>query len=868
MKTFPKWASIYIGLFCNSEVREELEGDILSNYNWRRANSNTSLAYLHFLHDILFSVRFLFTRHNGATTISVVLSTFTIYWRNIKRNKAVYILNTFGLYIGIFCFLAIYSFYEFEHSYDQHYTESDQIYRVEKIKYDQEEKRVTGTSFLLPKFAKEQIPEITNMTGVINMRYDRANLQYPKGNPWHRLTLTMAQPNFFDVFDFEFLEGSAEDVLLDPNRVVITEKTRNKLFRENDAYGKVIYINERPYEVSGVVYFPENTHFEFDLILNYEIMFATDFWDKEKLATNWHYADFIFHYAKIPDGHVDVVMESLNRLYVEHKNEDKPEADFLLNPITGIHLNESTDWELSENGNAYFVRMMMILALVVIILVAVNYSFISIAQTFNRVKELGLRNVLGSTNSNLFSIIIIENIVSISLASALAMLSILGLPSSLPLQLPITVHPEILLSMKSFWIILSLIISISFIAGIFPLLLIRSLQPVLALKGRIGSRFGKISLLNGLVTVQVMISLGLIVSMIFFHKQLSYLLDKDPGFAVSNIGYIERYERDASNPSYDAFKEELLQIPGIKSVTSSAQIPLRWPAGNNYELVLKGEEKGVLCSRAWIDYDYFKTLELNMLEGRAYSKEIASDTSAIVIGKSAASQLGLDDPLGKTVKIFFRGGAVVEEKKIIGVIEDFNYRSFHSQIMPHYYMLAPNGPVITINFNDINNEQTHAQIQSLWPEYSPNEAYNFTYMEKHFESQYHSDIAQRNAIFILAGVVLLLASLGIFGISSFVANRSTKSVSIRKVLGARISELYIQQAKKYVFICLISFCLCLLPVYFIVSNWLQGYAYRIEVNPFYFLSGLLTVILIIIAVVTVNILRVTSLNPINTLKDE
>lgn len=857
-----------MSLFCDHEIREELEGDILSNYHWRIQNNRKLLAQLHFLRDVLFSIRFMFSRRFSAASLQLIRSTFTIYWRNIRKNKAAFLLNIFGLFIGMFCFLAIYSFYAFEHSYDQQFSEADQIFRIEKVVYDQEEKRVTGTSYLLPEFVTDQIPDVTNITGVINMRYDRATLQYPQGNPWNRLTLMLAKPNFFEVFDFDFLEGNPDKALTDTNKIVITESTRQKLFKDDDAYGKVLYVNEKPYEVSGVIHFPDNSHFAFDFLINYEVTFVSDFWDKEKLATDWHYADFIFHYAHIRPGKEQEVVEQLNRLYAEHKHADKPDADFRLHTVSSIHLDESTDWELSENGNAYFVRMVMILAFIVLVLVAVNYSFINIAQTSNRIKELGLRNILGSSHTNLVSMVFIESIISILLAGILAYASILQLPSRLPLELPVEIHPEILLKPDTFWIVLGLILVISLLATMFPLLLIRTLNPMLALKGRIATRFGNYSLLKSLATIQVMISLGLIISMIFFHQQLSFLLDKDPGFAVTKIGYMERYDRGANRPSLEAFKEELLQIPGINNVTSSAQIPLRWPAGTNYELVLKGEEEGVLCSRAWIDYDYFKTLGIRLKEGRTYSKEIASDTAAIIIGESAARQLGLDEPLGKKVNIFFRGGAVVEEKTIIGVVEDFNYRTFHTQIMPHYYMLAPNAPVVTINFADIQNQDVHAKIKELWPKYSPGEAFNFTYMEEHFVKQYASDIAQRNAIFILSGVVLFLACLGIFGISSFIARKATKGVSIRKVLGAKVSDLYLQEARQYVLISSVSFLLCLVPVYLIISNWLESYAYRIAMSPSYFAIGFILVVLIIIAVVTGNILKIATLNPVNTLKDE
>lgn len=868
MKKFPRLSSAYISLFCDPDTRQELEGDILSNYHWRLENGQSWSASLHLIRDVALTARFLFSANNGPSVVQIMQSSMKVYARNARKNSKVYLFNLLSLYIGILCFLAIYSFYQFENSYDSAFNDADQLYRIEKIEQDQE-KRVNGTSYLLDQFAREQVSGIADITGVINSRFDRINLQYPEGTPWHALHHMVVRDNFFNLFDFQFLEGRGSTAFENPRSIVITQKTRNRLFNGKDALGEMVLLNERPFQVTGVVKLPENSHFEFDYLLDFDIQFASDFWDKPRLASDWHYAPFIFNYAKVTPGQEAQVTEQLTALYASNKADDQPEASFLLHPVIDIHLDPSTDWELEDNGNRSFVNMMMILGLIILLLVAINYSFMNIAQVGQRLKEFGLRSVLGSSKGNLISVIIIENTISILLASILAYASLFRLDGGLPFDFPIEIHSESLFNLPSILPILGLALGMSLLASFSPIILVRKFQPIPAIQGRFTGKFGNSNRLKILMAIQVVISLCLIISMVFFHQQLSFILNKDPGFEVKNLGYMERYDRGENRPSFDSFKEALLEIPGIKSVTSAAQLPLKWPAGNNYRLVLKGKEEGIMTSRAWIDYDYFKTLNIPIKAGREYSREFPSDTSGIVVSESAVRELGIaDSPLGKVVKIFFRGGDIVREKRIIGVVSDFNYRTLHTPLRPHYYFLAPNGPNVTVNFEDINNSQTIERIEAIWDEFSPAEAFNFTYMDSHFRGQYESDLAQRNAIYVLAGIILLLASMGIFGISAYIAQKSTKALSIRKVLGAKVRALYLYQARQYIIICLVSFLISLAPVYFLVSAWLESYAYRIHIAPANFGIGFLIVLGIVVLVITGNIMKIALLNPVNTLKDE
>ena len=566
MKKFPRLASAYMRLFCEDSVQQELEGDILSNYNWRFQKGRKLSALFHFTRDVLLTARFLFSREFGPSVLQIAQSSFKIYFRNARKNKRIFLFNMLGLFIGILCFLAIYSFYQFENAYDSGYTDANRIFRIEKVEHDRE-KRTNGSSYLLYQYGQQQIAGIEQITGLINGRFDRMNFQYPEGNPWHALHHMAVKPNFFEVFDFDFVEGQAENAFKKRESIVITEALRQKIFDQQEAVGQIVLLNERPFEVAGVIVLPENTHFAFDYLLLDANFFANPFWDQERLSTDWHYADFIFHYAKITQGSEGKVIDQLNKLYAAQKLDDEPEASFLLHPVTDIHLGESTDWELADNGNGRFVKMMMVLGIIILVLVAVNHSFINIAQTSNRLKELGIRNILGSSNGALFLLIIIENSLSVLMAAVLAFICLFQLDSNLPFDLPLDIHAEMVLNPESALLILSLAFGLALISSLSPILLVRQFKPIPAIQGRISSRFGNSAMLRVLMSVQVVFSLGLIITMVFFHEQLNFILGKDPGFAVENIGYMERYDRGENRPSYDVFKEKLLQIPGVKKVS-------------------------------------------------------------------------------------------------------------------------------------------------------------------------------------------------------------------------------------------------------------------------------------------------------------
>lgn len=870
LEKLPKWASSYISFFASDEgLREELEGDILDNYNWRIKKEKPVQAKFQLIRDVLLTFRFYTTNLPKISESMLITNFLKVYFRQISSDGS-FSLRQLGLAVGLLSFLSIFSYYQFEHSFDSYNVDHKNIYRIERVvQQNGNDHRMNGNSYLLPKYVDLNVPEINDIAGLVNTRYEKLNFQCPVGTPRFGLTYFAVDEHFFEIFNIKFIEGNSSTALKDPGSIIITRTTRDILFNNESALGKSVLVNNASHLVQGVIEdVPANTHFDFDYLITIDKLFENPFWDKERLSTDWSYAPFIFYYIRLQDGASPVeVAEKLDAIYENQKTADDPHQSYILRPISEIHLEGHTDWELDENGDARTVQVVLILGCIVLLLTAINLTFVTIAKVAYRSGELGLRKLLGSTGFSLGNQMILENVFTLVIAFLLAMVGVYFLRIFLPSFFSIQVQFAELLSFEALTISVLVLLFMGIISSIYPIFIQLQTQPLDALKGKtLGTN--KFGLLHSLVLMQVFFSVGLIASTFYFRDQIHFIMEKDPGFEVDNVGYMERFVGREVEPSYEAMKNELLTVPGVRSVTNSVQLPLRWPAGHNYELVKKGEEKGVMTSRARIGYDFFKTFEVEMAEGREFSKSFPSDTAAIIISASAAKGLGLTNPIGEVLKIFLRGGEVVEEKTVIGVVNDFNYRTLHSQLLPHYYLMGPNNPVISINFEDINNSKTLADVERVWKKFTPTEAFNLTYLRNHFLEQYKADIALGNSIEVLSIVMIILASMGIFGVSAFTSQRRVKAISIRKILGASPSGLFLLQMRFYLYLILIGFAASILPVYWWISQWLDGYAYRIQMSSINFALALISITLIVTIVAGYHTIKVALLNPINTLKNE
>lgn len=793
-----------------------------------------------------------------------------IFLRKTSKQSGFFSFQLIGLVTGISVFLIVFSFYQFETSFDTQYSDSERVYRVERI--DKREDRIrhtTTNSKLLPELAVSEIPEVEAAVGVISARHYRNNIQYPADKPWSGLKRHRVTKNFFEIFDFEILEGNIETVLDDPTSMVITQSMAHKLFGEEQAVGKTVFLDRQPMLVSGVIAdVPENLHMQFDFLTSMDRLYNTPRWDADRLATEWNYASFVLSYLKLSENaDPEEVAEKIHSIYSRFRTEDDPDRSFILTPVNDIHLYSHTDWELMDNGNPTFVRLVFFAGLITLLLTFINFVKMSLANTTLRIRETGIRKVLGGSKHSLALSIICEHGLVLLLAILLSFGLVYSLGAGEVSWLPLTLYRDFLTSPMTLSVLAVLLVLGTVIPSIIPISMLTRLSTMKALKGTVTSSGHNFGVLRILMSVQVLFSLVLITLTFFFKDQIDYILTRETGFDKEGILFMERYIQDGQTPSVDTFKDELLTISGINAVTTSAQIPLRWAAGENYELIPVGEENGVMMSRGWIGYDYFKTLGAEIIKGRDFSKDIPADSTRIVINEAAVRSLGVEDPIGKKFQINFGGG--LAERTIVGVVKDFNFRSMHSPLLPAYFMCTPRGPVITVNFapnSDI--ESLLSSIERAYVKYSPEEAFNYTFMGDYFAAQHDEDINLKNAISFLSVVIIFLASLGIFGMSAFIGQRKEKEVAIRKVLGSTGSSVFWLLSRNYVITVLAALFIAIYPVYLLVNQWFDNFAYTTHINYFNFGLGLLIVLGTVILVSGINTLKVAVKNPVDTLNHE
>ncbi len=797
-------------------------------------------------------------------------SILKIFLRKTLKQLGFFSFQLIGLIMGISVFLVVFSFYQFENSFDSQFSDHQRIYRIEKIEKRPEDlKHTTRGSRLLPELVKAEIPEVEKAIGLINGSFDMRIVHYPKNKPWNRLIMHYVSKDFFDVFDFNVLEGNKETLFDDPTSVVITQSMASKIYGQESALGKTIFLSGNPRSISGVVEdAPENSHIQFDFLTSIDRFFGFPRWDAERLTSSWNYLNFVMNYIKLSDGaDPDIVEEKINAIYSRYRVENDPDRSFILIPVNDIHLHSKAEWRITDPGNSFFVQLVFYAGLIIALLTLINFIKISLVSVTQRIKETGVRKVLGGSNRSLILSIVSENTFII----LLAILMSFGLVYALGLLkiswLPLDVYQDFLTSPLTLTILFIFLIMGALIPSVIPIGILSRLPITNALRGKVTSGGHNYGLLRALMSFQVLFSLILISITFFFTDQINYILTRDTGFEKEQILFMEQYIQNGQTPLIDTFKEELLTIPSINSVSTSAQIPLRWASGPNYELIPKGKEHGIMTSRAFIGYDYFKTLGTEIIKGRAFSKDIPSDSTRIIINESAVKSLGLENPIGEKFLINLAGG--LTERTVVGVVKDFNFRSMHTPLLPAYFMYTPRGSVITVNFaSNSDIESLLSNIEKVYVKYTHEDAFIYTFMDDLFASQHNEDIQLKSTISFLSIVIIFIASLGIFGMSAFIGQRRQKEMAIRKVLGSKVVQVFWLLNKDYVIAVFIALIISIYPVYFLVNLWFDNFAYTTNINYLNFGFGLVIVLGIVVFVSGINTLKVAVKNPIDTLSND
>src|SRR5579863_3731718 len=791
--------------------------------------------------------------------------------RNLRKNKAFSFINIFGLAIGLTSFMLIASFVYNELNYDQYPAAAKNIYRVKLSTIGNGDVAVyPNVDFGVGPGIQKAFPEVISFARL--SRSGPAFIQYDE-KQFKEEHLAYADSNFLQLFSIPLLEGDLSNALTDPNSIVVSKSFAHKYFGEVQALGKSLLVGKNMFKITGVFdKIPENSHFHFDAFLSLSTFHVP--------GLTWSNIGY-FTYLQLND-HVDpkkleakfpqlvakyVVPEIQHDMGVSLVEAQKSVSTFLfsLEPLRDIHLRSNTKYELEPNGDIHYVYIFGALAVFILLLACINFTNLSTASAAKRSREVGIRKVMGSLKKQLVFQFLTESVLLTFLATICAYVLVF-------LLLPYFNHisgKNILFSFfigfKSLSVILLLCILVGVLAGIYPSFFLSSFNTIKVLKGSSSGGSGKNILRNGLVVFQFFVSITLIIATIIVFQQLHYMQNKKLGYDKDQVLYLP--DTYLLGNSQDPFKEDLMRDTRVISASIARSVPGSHNMDGT-EIFPKNENGNgveIHTNIYHIDYDFIRTLNIQVVQGRNFSKDFPTDTSAILINEAAVRQLGWSglNPLGRSI---VRSGQ--KEYKVVGVVADFHYASLKQKIAPLMMMLGKNygGLIIKLKTGDIKSYID--DLKKKWNSYHPEGAFNYQFLDENFASLYAAEQRTGQIFSSFTIIAILIASLGLFGLAAFVTEQRTKEIGIRKVLGASVRQLLVLVTKDFLYLVGTAFVLSIPFTWWAMSSWLQDFAYRIKINMWVFpLSGL-TAVFIALLTISFRAIKASVANPVTSLKTE
>ena len=794
--------------------------------------------------------------------------------QNIRKHKFFAVINILGLSIGIASSMFIAMYIVDELSYDHFNKNGDRIYRVvldgklgDQVIY------TTNTTGKLSDALRTEVPAVVTATTVRG--WGSTSMLYEDRSFIERKAI-VADSAFFKVFTYPLLYGDEKTALKEPNSVVLTEKLAAKYFgNASEALGKLMVIDgdSVSFKVTGVAKdVPDNSHLKFTALLSqdsFKKRFDNDVWLNNNVQT---------YYLLGPNAtyqQVDEQMEGLLQKYTSPilqqfmgatLNEMRAaggEYRYSSQPIYDIHLHSIYSDELDPQGDVSYIYILLAIGVFILIIASINFMNLSTAKSANRAKEVGLRKTMGATRQQLIGQFLIESMV-FSIASAVIALLIIYL-----LVPSYNMLTDKMLIMQSVFqpTIVSILIAVVFVVGIlagsYPAFYLTSFEVIDVIKGKLNAGSKNRAVRGVLVTFQFWISIVLIISTAIVYKQLKYAQDKKLGIDKDRVLYVISAFRLKNNS--EAYKNALDAYPEVESTSFTTT---RFPGTNNNSVYRsKGDERDHLLASYAADYNNQKTLGFKIKEGRFFSPDFPTDTAAAVVNEATVREMGWTHPLEETI-IDFNGDAEQIERKVIGVVEDFNFESLKDEIRPLLILYATNTPSIAIRFNGKDYKEVISKAEEEWDKLVPNEPFEYSFMSDEFDSQFRSEQRLMKLFTLLTGLAIFIACLGLFGLTAFTAEQRTKEIGIRKALGASVWQINTLLTREFNKLVLIAFVLAIFPVYYLMNGWLNNFAFRISMGIWVFVMG--GIISLIISWVTVSFQaqKAARANPMEALKYE
>nr|WP_319997276.1 ABC transporter permease [uncultured Draconibacterium sp.] len=797
--------------------------------------------------------------------------------RALKKQKGYVAINILGLSIGIACSIIIALFIIHELSYDQYNENKDRLYRLTLDgKIGEQEVNASYTAAVIGPTMAIDFPEVEkfcrlNTWGEAIVK--KEDIAYVIDD------FAEVDSTFFELFSIPLLKGDSKTVLNEPNTMVLSESTAKKIFGDEDPINKLLRLNtdQNSYRVTGVMAdFPEETHFNANILTSFMTNQRSD--DKEWLSNS--FSTYILLKPNTSPDNVEAKFPGMIEKYVGPRVQQMfgvslsdfvtqgNRYDFHLQPVTKIHLQPEVEHEVKPATDPKYLVIFSSVAILIIVIASINFMNLSTAQATKRAKEIGVKKVSGSSKGML----ILQFLTDSTLISFIALiLAVVIVFISLPFFNDVFDTQVQFNLLEHFYYIPLLILFalfVGFIAGAYPAFYLSSFNPNTVLRGKLrdGAKNGKLRRI--LVSVQFLISIILIIGTVIMYRQLTYMINKDVGFNKDRLMVI--HSAGAIGDQVKAFKQEILKIPGVEFVSASTAVPGHNTNNNGY--MLEGRDgQTFLMQTAYVDYDFLKTYNIELSDGRFFDREFGADHDACIVNRKTIDEFGIDDYTQARFVVVFNGDDEKKFMPIIGVCDNFHFESLHSRINPYVMRFKEannNWGVISVKFNTDASAAAISQIESSWKRFASNNPLRYFFMNEDFSHMYKAERQNAKLSVVFAILGIFIAALGLFGLTSFTVEQRTKEVGVRKALGASGYSIFYLISKEIVVLVCVATLVAWPLIYWVATNWLHNYYYRIQLGVFEFIIGFVVAISIALLTISYKTLQTLRINPAHTLRYE
>jgi len=791
--------------------------------------------------------------------------------RLIKRDKFHYFLNFLGLSTGIACCIIIMLFLRNELTYDQHHENADRIYRISSNYVTSGKPLLYAvTSPALGPRLKEEYPEIEDFVRIFPL----PEMLFSYGDKrLYQERLVLADPSILEVFTYPLLQGNMETCLKDPNTVVLTETLARRYFGEENPMGKIIQVeNQGDFIITGVMEDPpRNSHIPIEGIISY----AT--WDTNQQSLRWSmYEVFGYTYVLLPEKYdLAAFYEKFTDFYEKYFKADEESYGQVYKPIflklKDIHYNTFGFRGEMPLGNRSYLYAFFFIGIFILILACVNYVNMATARSSTRVREIGIKKVLGSGKENLIFQLLGESLLVSFIAMIFAYGAVLLSLTPFNQRLDLNLEPGMLFNPVLIAAVFGLFLLIGILSGIYPAFYLSSIRSVTAISGGFSSGRTGAQIRRILVTFQFVISIAVVVITLFMNRQVEFMRHRDLGFKKENVVSIRLRDNDVI-PKIPAFKQELIQHPDIISVASGIGQP---GAPNTGLYKFEGregmEEHNFFV--LWAGFDFIQTLGAEILEGRDFDPSFSTDRQkGIIVNETLARFMEWDNPLGKRIT---QGSHT--DGHVIGVVKDFHFKSLHNKIEPMLIRMisrpednmpgsTPDQLMVRLKGQSLTD--TMEWLEERWNKFNPNRPFIFSFLDESFDRLYDADCRQNRLVKIFSYICIIISLMGLLGLSSFTSIRRTKEVALRKVLGASAAQIVLIMFREIFFLIVMAIVIALPLSLLFIDMWLGKFAYKTGISPV--LLGVAAIGAILVAFLTASYhsIKVAHTNPADNLRYE